>query len=124
MSTDWDVRCLDCAENHGFEDANHEVQLMVTVARSGRKLAQLAGVVRKIQESTHSDVSLKLGLDRLRVDLAWFEKHGTHRLIAVNEYGRCFDECGIYFSCGECHRDRQCHRPDGHEGEHSEERDK
>ena len=124
MSTDYDVRCLDCGVDHGFYDANHERDLMMHVAKCGPELAAMAPLIAKLRAGVIcGDVNLKLGYDRWPVDFAWFEKHGSHRLIAVDEYGRCVDECGDYFACDACAHRKLCRRPKGHVGEHSEKRD-
>lgn len=124
MSTDWDVWCLDCEKAHGFYDANHMSDLMIGLAKLGPALGAFAKTMREIGSIQGSDPSLPLQFDRLRVNFEWFEVHGSHRLIARDEYGRCFDECGEHYSYCECKHQRRCRRPMKHEGLHAEERDK
>ncbi len=123
MSCDWDVRCLDCNTDHGFSDANHQSDLMLVVAKMGPTLAAMAPTIHALREASVSGVELLLGYDRWRVDFDWFAIHGHHRLTAVDEYGRCHDECGDYFSCGECKHQRKCRRAKGHAGGHADKRD-
>ncbi len=124
MSCDWDVRCIDCSVNHGFDDANHQSELMVCLARLGPKLADMAVVIREIEASSlWMNATILLGVDRWRLDFAWFATHGAHRLVAVDEYGHCFDECGEDYSCEACQHRATCRRQKGHEGPHNDDRD-
>ncbi len=124
MSTDWDVYCLDCEDEHGFYDANHQRDMMRSLATMGPQLAAFAPTMRALKTmQAYTDVALHLQHDRYPVDFDWFEKHGTHRLIARDEYGHNDDECGTYFKCGACTHQQQCRRAKEHEGDHSPDRD-
>jgi hypothetical protein len=96
---------------------------MMALAKVGPQIADLAPVVRSLGEASYSDVRLLLRYNDASVDFEWFAKHGRHRLMAVDEYGRCFDECGECFTYCECKHQRKCHRPRNHDGLHAEKRD-
>lgn len=115
MSTDWDVHCLDCDVQCGIE--NGRCVEMVALARPESAVA--IGALARLR----GEVDVELKCDWKWVDVAWFETHATHRLIARNEYGECFDECAAYFRCDACGHQKKCHRPENHTGDHGERRD-
>jgi len=123
MSCYWDLRCLDCEVDHGFDNLNHEDKLMMSLAKIGPQLADLAPVLETLRDAAYSDVRLFLRYNDAPVDFAWFAKHGRHRLMAVDEYGRCRDECGEHYTYCECKHRRMCRRPKGHDGLHDENRE-
>ena len=125
MSCDWDIRCLDCNVNHGFGDANHEDDLMMALVKIAPEIAALHPTMKKLDatyERVRSATSLTIN-GRYSIYTEWFAAHAGHRLIAVDEYGRCYDECGEYYSYCECGHRRTCRRKTGHEGRHHDERD-
>ena len=45
MSCDWDIKCVDCDETHGFQDMNHDERLMLALVRHADAIAALHAVV-------------------------------------------------------------------------------
>jgi hypothetical protein len=133
VSCDWDVYCLDCESEHGFSNCNHEDKLMRELAKLGprlKKLCELMPILDSLSDPPCSAyVCPRITLDadvihpRRWLHAAWWIEHGGHRLVARDEYGRCDDECGEHFSCGECGSSKCCRRMKGHDGEHKDKRD-
>jgi hypothetical protein len=122
MSCDWDVMCLDCNSHHGFSDANHQSDLMADLAKLGSELAKLGPILNHLSKVTNQ-VLVQIGYSSYTLDYKWFEKHGNHRLVAVDEYGGCLDECGEWFRCNHCETQQRCKRSPYHDGPHREKRD-
>jgi len=80
MSCDWNVFCRTCNDEHGFDDANHMVDLMFTLIRHADAIAGLTSLL----DST-SDVVLKTHYGEITA--GWFKKHLGHDLVARSEYG-------------------------------------
>jgi hypothetical protein len=120
MSCYWDVRCLDCGEDLGIDNANHAVELMRSLVAHAKTLAALDPFVKEVGRTGHFiDFSFGCGSS---LHTAWFVKHADHRLVGVNEYGRLDDECGTRISCPTCGKDDHCRRLAGHDGDHSHKR--
>lgn len=131
MSCDWDVRCLDCEVNAGFDDTNHAVDAMRALAKRGPELAALGAAFLALSKSLEGERGYfepRMSLRELsygwNLDAAWWAKHGRHQLVAVDEYGRCDDACNERFDCKTCHHTEWCKRVKGHEGNHGKVRDK
>ena len=131
MSCDWDVRCIDCGSDAGFDDANHALDEMRAFAKAGPELARLAKAWLDLEEAMKKTAAWS-GFDGFitlrdtsygrRLAPKWWAEHGSHRLVAVNEYGQCDDECGAWFKCGTCEHSMTCRLPTNHQGDHSEKR--
>lgn len=131
MSCDWDVRCLDCEDNAGFDDSNHDVEAMRTLAKRGFELATLGRAWLALEKSLEGERGYFEPRMKLRdasygwsINAIWWVQHGHHRLVAVDEYGQCDDECSERFECKTCHHTEWCKRVKGHDGEHDKVRDK
>jgi hypothetical protein len=131
MSCDWDVRCLDCEVDAGFDDTNHAVDAMRALAKRGPELAALGAAFLALSKSLEGERGYfepRMSLRELsygwNLDAAWWVKHGRHQLVAVDEYGRCDDACNERFDCKTCHHTEWCKRVKGHEGDHGKVRDK
>lgn len=48
MSRDWDVYCIDCDKEHGFDNANHRDGEMADLCANGPKIKQLIILMRSI----------------------------------------------------------------------------
>lgn len=105
MSTDWNIRCRDCDEVHGFDDANHREDLMAVLIEHAAAIAALAPLL-KATSSIASDVELRTPWGAVDVD--WFAKHLGHRLVPHDEYGRDLGQCWKSVPCSEC---KCSHRP-------------
>jgi len=114
MSTDYGVYCLDCKEANIF-DENRSPKHAVEVIAMAPRLAVLREGLGNL------DVEVKVGYG-IRVDLGWFEVHGTHKLDVIDEYGGFWPCCtygdghGKYQVEGEKYN-RYCKRKDNHKGE-------
>jgi hypothetical protein len=115
MSNNWDVYCLDCESEHGFDGMNGLESLMHQIIADAPVCAELSKIARRLNLV---EVQAKAGWNDGRVRLDWFEKHAAHRLIPRDEYGRFSGECGERFTCGECGDEFWCHAPKGHAGAH------
>jgi hypothetical protein len=114
MSTDWNVHCLDCKSTHHFDDANHQVDLMLALCKHADAIAGLQGLMANVGVCT-IELRTMWGL----VDVGWFHTHKGHTLRPISEYGDLLGECRERIVCACCKASSQsCTLPDGHEGEH------
>ena len=129
MSTEYDVRCLDCGCDHGFENSNHNDKEMRLLASMGPLLAKLCETMLVITDAVEETPSVYLEPQiRMKdggwyLNLRWWTEHGKHNLVMVDEYGRCDDECAQQFRCSECQTHKFCKRTRGHDGQHADKRD-
>ena len=111
MSCDWDIKCVDCNEKHGFEDMNHDEPLMLVIIRHADAIAALHMLVSDRDAYT---VELAAGRGR-RVNITFFKKHQGHNLRPVDEYGRLSGNCSERVDCPTCGASHPCKLPEGHE---------
>ena len=111
MSTDWNIRCVDCNSVHHFDDANHETELMFGLIKHAQAFAAMAPLLEGI-----SWVWLRTQYGE--VDTDWFAQHAAHRLVPHDEYGNDYGQCLENVTCGECGDRRQCRLSGGHTGPH------
>jgi hypothetical protein len=130
MSCDWDLFCLDCNEAHGFDDLNHWDDTLALVAKHGPALADACAALLSLREACRVEetgawrIELELNLRTYaRVNLEWFVKHGRHRILPKDEYGRLLDECGKYYTCPACKTQKKCRRTTNHGGDCLDQRD-
>jgi hypothetical protein len=116
MSCCWDIRCVDCGENHGFHDLNHEERLMAALIRHRHAIAGLVALVR----DPDARVELVVEYREIRIDPSFFEKHKWHHLRPVNEYGQLLGDCDEWVSCPQCGGAHPCRLPEDHEGTHQQ----
>lgn len=112
MSCDWDVRCVTCGDNHGFHDANHCEDLMLSLCKRAEAIAAL---VPLIATSRYGEIELRVG-SYGAVDVRWFARHAGHQLSPVDEYGRLLNQCQNYVACGECSTQHHCKLDKDHAG--------
>jgi hypothetical protein len=130
MSTDWDIYCLDCESEHGFDDANHQDKLMRELARLGPTIKTMCELMAPLDDLGRPPLNFysepRIQLDdggRLRFNTKWWVQHGDHKLVARDEYGHCDDECGEHYKCNSCGSWKTCRRTKNHDGDHAEKRD-
>ena len=111
MSCDWDIKCVDCNEEHGFEDMNHDERLMLSLVRHADAIAALHAAI----VDPDTCVELVTGPAGRRVDTAFFKKHQGHQLRPVDEYGRLSGNCARRVECPSCGTYHLCKLPEGHE---------
>lgn len=112
MSTDWNIKCVDCGDVHGFDDANHMDQEMLILIKHADSIAALADLVAECG-------SIRLGFEYDNygpIDPVWFRKHLGHQLMPIDEYGRLLDRCSERVTCGECETSHWCTLTLGHDG--------
>ncbi len=119
MSTDWDIFCVDCKDQHRFNDANHQVGMMRALIKHANIIATL---VPLMNERDIYDIDLRTSYGR--VDPDWFLKHLNHKLVPISEYGTIDSECGEYFQCNDCKTSRACQLEKGHGGVHARKEDR
>lgn len=116
MSNSYDLRCVDCAETHSFDD-NRSTESIQTLIRHADAIAALAPMMA--EEPFLNCPSLTLGFNRGScgaIDAAWFAAHAGHHLAVIDEYGRLLDECGNAVSCGACGHVERCRLTPRHSG--------
>lgn len=101
MSTDYDVRCIDCGCKAGFHDCR-DVDLMVMLAEQGPTVQRMCIALESLGASAMGVSRSKKNAyiyfepaiyaqdshnPRLRFSTAWWREHGSHRLQAFDEYG-------------------------------------
>lgn len=124
MSCDWDVYCLDCNQEHGFDGANHCDGEMADLCAVGPKIRKLFLLLRDLPLlQNHTLVPEGLS-DRHRLDPAFWIAHGEHRIVPRDEYGRILGECSQQLACDRCGCSQhvRCVLPANHEGGHSPKR--
>lgn len=95
MSTDWNVYCVDCKDEHRFDDANHQDALMLYICNNAEAIAALDDLVQL-------DSSIELKTYYGRIDTSWFRKHLGHQLLPRSEYGDLLGSCPLYVTCQHC----------------------
>lgn len=115
MSTDWDIRCVDCGENYGFDDMNRREGLMLALVRNAPHLVQFAGVLADLRSE---DVELRVSFPDRIINLAFFLRHAGHRLSPIDEYGRLSGNCHGQAACGSCGKSHPCALAVDHAGDH------
>lgn len=111
MSTDWNVHCVDCNDTLGFNDANHQDELMALLCKHGDAIAALADLMR----DGRFDVKLETYYGAIDAD--WFATHKGHKLVPISEYGDLLTDCAEYVTCS-CEARYRCTLERGHAGEH------
>lgn len=114
MSTDWHIKCVDCGDEHRFNDANWRVDDMRGLIAHAATIAALAPALQDV-----SDLALELG-PYGRVDAQWFARHLGHRLVPISEYGHLDEQCHAQVPCSDptCWSRYPCILRDGHDGQH------
>lgn len=113
MSTDWNIRCVDCNDTHIFNDANRMCDLMVLLIEHAPAIAALAPLLK-----ASPDVQFAAGYGGTygSIDPSWFATHLGHRLRPIDEYGGLLGQCWKYLGCSECGATRHCALDDSHDG--------
>jgi hypothetical protein len=115
VSTDWNIRCLDCKDTFTFRDANHLTAEMWTLIKHADAIAGLAPLFCE----WGSGVGLEFCLSSYgAIDPAWFAQHRGHKLEPISEYGYLDSECRGWVTCSECSHHRNCTLERDHEGPH------
>lgn len=123
MSCDWNVHCLDCKVTHGFDDANHQQDLMLFLCKHADSIAALAEMAADQKAPCGpGDRSVTLETPYGRIDPTWFREHLGHNLIPIDEYGAILGQCHEWVRCKECGSTSQCALDAGHEDPHSQRR--
>lgn len=113
MSCDWDIKCVDCDEEHGFDDMNHKDDLMHVLIRHADAIAAFHTAM--CDRDMDDGVGLATKYPERRINTAFFKKHQGHRLRPVNEYGQLSGDCSERVDCPSCGASHPCKLPDGHE---------
>ncbi len=113
MSTDYDVRCKTCGDSHGFNDANHQHDLMRALIQHREAIVALVPLMAS------TDVELRVN-HYGRINPHWFAEHAGHELAVFDEYGREFGACREQYECDFCKARHLCKLPIGHIGMHGE----
>jgi hypothetical protein len=111
VSTDWNVHCVDCNMTHGFDDANHQAELMAIICKNADAIAALAPFLAEA-----GDVKLQTFWGQ--IDVHWFATHKGHRIVPINEYGDLLTACAERIVCA-CGYTRRCNLEHGHDGGHA-----
>lgn len=113
MSTDYGFLCNDCKEAY-IVDENTSPEHVRDVITIAPKLAAL----RQGTENLEVSIEVYMGYcGESRLELSWFEKHGTHKLSVIDEYGYDCPRCEKTFMVsgpnGEQWK-RHCHLKENH----------
>ncbi len=104
MSADYGCYCLDCEDRLIVEDLRSP-PIAAELIANAEKLAKLR------QDFHLSDIEFQVSYGR-RADLSWFELHGDHRLVVIDEYGgrwpRCQGKGGDIFCLREKEHEGKC----------------
>lgn len=107
MSNHWDLRCLTCGWdcglgwNHGGDTIQELIPHLAALAQSEPALDLLGRHVY--------DLQYPMGL------VSFAKQHHDHDLIAVDEYGVLYRDCGRAYACACCKHPQNCQKLRGHE---------
>lgn len=110
MSTDWNVKCLDCDDVCTFDDANHQDVLMSMLCKHAEAIAALAPLL--------ASACIELRTDYGPIDATWFARHVGHRLRPISEYGDLLGQCAEHLPC-QCGVLQRCILDAEHGGDHT-----
>ena len=113
MSCDWDIKCVDCDEEHGFTDMNHAEDLMHVLVRHADAIAAFHAAMS--DRDMAYGVGLAMKYPERQINTAFFKKHQGHHLRPVDEYGRLSGDCSERVTCPSCSASHPCKLPEGHE---------
>jgi hypothetical protein len=123
MSHYWHLACLDCDDHRGGfgnDQSQWDVE-MHRLAQSAEALATVATILQNINQRGRN-LELKVSQWDNTLLLEWFLQHRGHRIVAEDEYGIVFGECGKNQRCACCAHSFFCRLPTGHGGECSPKR--
>lgn len=113
MSRDWEIKCVTCDKVHGFDDANHRVELMRHIIAHADAVAALAPLMATYAGYA-GDIELRTNYGS--IDPTWFAAHRGHALLPVDEYGMFDGQCTKDVSCAACATRHACALCTGHTG--------
>src|SRR5437762_1565511 len=112
MSCDWDIICVDCNEEHGFSDLNHEDHAMQVIVRHADAIAALCGLEQDLERPIEF-----LQYRGRTIQPVFFKKHQGHQLRPIDEYGRMLGDCTEWADCSACGGSHPCRLPENHAAE-------
>lgn len=104
MSCAYGFYCVDCKDTY-IDDSNGDM-------KPSDDLAEIIAIAPKLATLRSEFPCLEIGITQgfsHRLQLSWFEAHGTHKLEIIDEYG------ALYPGCEKHHF--YCKLKDGHDGE-------
>lgn len=114
MSHRWGVFCLDCQDDMGI-CVNRAVDAMRAVCKLGPAFARVG--VEEIAAAERAGLDVTIGYFNDTARLGWLAKHGAHRIVPRDEYGRDDTQCEQDFRCSGGHW-HPCKLERAHDGEH------
>jgi len=114
--TSYDICCIDCGCNAGFEtlpsgyeSRHYNVPAMQSLIAISKQLSPLTDEVFKaIDELFSSGIAARL---------QWFRDHANHELAVFDEYGRREEGCKRETNCNSCGSTMaHCNLPANHDG--------
>jgi hypothetical protein len=98
---------MDCKVEAGFDNANHQDELMRALIQNADALAGLGDLIQ------HERVySIDVQINTSWIPLPFFVEHKDHALRAIDEYG-CLDApCTESFFCPKCQKQVACESRD------------
>jgi hypothetical protein len=115
MSCDWNLHCVTCNSTHGFDDANHQIKLMMLLIKHRHAIAGLDSLNLETEMLGH-ELAVDVGYGRIRT--RWFATHHNHELRPIDEFGRLHRQCRENVTCGSCSTRHMCTLDEGHAGPH------
>lgn len=87
MSCDWDLICLDCKDQHGFNDLNHWDTQLIELAKQAPEIAKFSAIRDKLSTAGCYNLEMSLAYNRAFIRFSWFVLHENHKIVPVSEYG-------------------------------------
>lgn len=107
MSLYWDLRCVDCGVDAGFDNANRMMTEMQALAAGSADLGRAFKAILAVHGSLLGS-HLLVDSWGFSIPVAFFVEHGDHRLRPVDEYGRFDTLCAVEYSCARCGQNAIC----------------
>jgi hypothetical protein len=106
MSRHWDLYCVDCDEEFGF-DWNHGEE----------RLLDLLEVRFWFEACPNLSWASRIDVGTTESLIRWFKKHEGHTVTPRDEYGVLYGKCRERVKCGACSAQHRCVLKEGHSGE-------
>lgn len=115
MSNYWNLLCRTCDDTCGF-DWNHGGDRIQQLIPHLATLAECAKKLEPINELLSYHVTWEITLPWELVSFA--RQHHSHDLIAIDEYGHLYGDCGTAYRCECCGSYLSCKKKRDHDGDH------
>lgn len=115
MSNEWNLLCRTCDFTCNFE-WNHGGDRIQQLIPHMKLIAATFEALEPVREILAYHVRWEFEFPWELVDFA--RSHHSHDLIAIDEYGKLYGDCGTRYRCECCGSYLHCRKAAGHDGDH------